>query len=352
MNALRSLAAGLVFASTMWAQAPSGPNPADQLPPHIRHLTTFGERADWSADGKKILFLSKTFGDAMELDVASGAIRNLTQHYPHYGYTRAMYLTNGDILLSGPETYDLKNVGQARRNCYLSVLGRDGRKPPVALGVRCNEGPAVSRQRLHLAWAEWSDPKPGAGDLSTSVLFEADIAYTDGVPALSNKRQIIDGAELPFRCTIEPQNFRRPGEQELIFSAYTEGGRKCDVVGINVESKAIIKYTDTADIYDEPEGIFPDGQHTLVEGDVQNKLGPGNVDLWKLALDGSGRSTRLTFFSDFPGYKASNGVVSDDGRLIAFQMGKAGEAAGIGHGTFIFDLAKAPVINAGSNLQN
>ncbi|MEO6006124.1 MAG: hypothetical protein ABIZ04_13085 [Opitutus sp.] len=349
MNAFRLFATSLVFTGTMLAQAPTGPNPADQLPPHIRHLTTFGERADWSADGTRILFLSKTFGDAMELDVASGAIRNLTQHYPHYGYTRAMYLANGDILLSGPQSYDLKNVSQARRNCFLFVLGRDGRKAPVALGVRCNEGPAVSRKRLHLAWAEWSDPKPGAGNLSTSVLFDADIAYTDGVlPALANKRQIIDGAELPFRCTMEPQNYRRPAEQELIFSAYTEGGRKCDVVGINLQSKAIIKYTDTADIYDEPEGIFPDGQHTLVECDVQNKLGPGNIDLWKLALDGSGRSTRLTFFSDFPGYKASNGVVSDDGRLIAFQMGKAGEAAGIGHGIFVFDLAKASVNATGT----
>ena len=305
MNALRSLAAGLVLTGTMWAQAASGPNPADQLPPHIRHLTNFGERADWSADGKKILFLSKTFGDAMELHVASGAIRNLTQHYPHYGYTRAMYLTNGDILLSGPETYDLKNVGQARRNCYLSVLGRDGRKPPAALGVRCNEGPAVSRQRLHLAWAEWSDPKPGAGDLSTSVLFEADIAYTDGVPALSNKRQIIDGAELPFRCTIEPQNFRRPGEQELIFSAYTEGGRKCDVRWASTSNPKPSSSTRIRPTFTTNRKEFSLTASTRwSKCDVQNKLGPGNIDLWKLALDGSGRSTCLTFFSDFPGLQS------------------------------------------------
>ena len=346
MNSLRHLVAGLVFSCGAFAQSPAGPNPADQLPAHIKHLTTFGERSDWSADGRKILFLSKTFGDAMELDVASGAIRNLTQHYPHYGYTRAMYLSNGDILLSGPETYDLKNVGQARRNCTLYVLGRDGRKPPVSLGVRCNEGPAVSRQRLHFAWAEWSDPKPGEGNLSTSIMFESDVVYTNGMPALANQRKIIDGADLPFRCTMEPQNFRRSDEKELIFSAYTEGGRKCDVIGINLESKAITKYTDTSEIYDEPEGLFPDGRHTLVECDVQNRLGPGNIDLWKLALDGSGTLTRLTYFSDFPGYKASNGVVSDDGRYLAFQMGKAGEAAGIGHGIFIFDLAKSPV-NAG-----
>jgi hypothetical protein len=334
-----------LFLSAPWfvqAAEVSGESPADHLPAHIKHLTTFGERADWSLDHKKILFLSKTFGDAMELEVASGRIRNLTQHYPHYGYTRALYLSNGDILLAGPEAYDLKNVGHARRNCYLSVLSKDGRKPPVALGVRCNEGPAVSRQRLHFAWPEWTDPKPGQGNLSTSSMVEADLVYTDGVPALANKRVIIDGSELPFRCTMETQNYRGPDEQELIFSAYTDGGQKCDVVGIHLGTRKITKYTDTPEIYDEPEGIFPDGKATLVECDSQNKLGPGNIDLWKLSLDGSGTYTRLTFFSEYAGYKASNGVVSDDGTKIAFQMGKAGEAAGIGHGIFVLDLTKAP----------
>jgi hypothetical protein len=319
-----------------------GQSPADHLPPHITRLTHFGERADWSHDGKKILFLSKTYGDALELDVASGAITNLTSHYAHYGYTRALYLANGDILLSGPLAYDTANPGPARNQCYLSVLSAKEKKKPVALGIRCNEGPAVSRHRLHFAWPEWISPKPGEGNLSSSKLFEADLVYTDGVPALANQRLIIDGAELPFRCTMEPQSFRPPGERELIFSAYLDGGRQCDVVGLDLETKKITKYTDNSDIYEEPEGIFPDGKHSLVENDIQNHLGPGSIDLWKHALDGSGAKTRLTFFSEYTGYKASNGVVSDDGRFIAFQMGKAGEAAGIGHGIFLLDLGKLP----------
>lgn len=324
------------------AATPAGGSPPDHLPPHIRRLTHFGERADWSHDGTRILFLSKTYGDALELDVATGAITNLTSHYAHHGYTRALYLANGDILLSGPLTYDTKNPGASRNQCYLSVLSGAAKKAPVALGVRCNEGPAVSRHRLHLAWPEWVSPKPGEGNLSSSKLFEADLVYTDGVPALGNQRLIIDGADLPFRCTMEPQNFRPAAERELIFSAYLAGGRQCDVVGLDLETKKITKYTDNAGIYEEPEGIFPDGLHTLVENDTQNRLGPGSIDLWKHALDGSGRKTRLTFFSETPGYKASNGVVSDDGRYVAFQMGKAGEAAGIGHGIFLLDLTKLP----------
>lgn len=341
MNILSSMVSCVALAIAVLTPLQASENPADHLPAHIRHLTDFGERADWSLDGTKILFLSKTFGDAMELEVATGKIRNLTQHYPHYGYTRALYLSNGDILLAGPESYDLKNINQARRNCFLYVLGKDATKPPVALGVRCNEGPAVSRHRLHFAWPEWTQPKPGEGNLSTSTMVEADVVYTNGVPALANKRLIIDGRDLPFRCTMETQNYRPPEEKELIFSAYTDGGQKSDVVGIDLQTKKITKYTDTPDIYDEPEGIFPDGSATLVECDSQNKRGPGNIDLWKLALDGSGTYTRLTYFSESSGYKASNGVVSDDGRYIAFQMGKAGEAAGIGHGIFVLDLEKA-----------
>jgi len=41
------------------------------------------------------------------------------------------------------------------------------------------------------------------------------------------------------------------------------------------------------------------------------------------------------------GYKASNPVVSDDGRFIAFQLAKSREAAGVGHGIFVYDVQEA-----------
>src|SRR3954462_5452921 len=110
--------------SSRAADSHEGQNPADHLPPHITQVTWFGERADWSHDGKRILFISKTFGDAMELDVASHQIRNLTAHYPHHGYTRALYLTNGDIPLSGPESFNPQRIGEARVQCFLYVLDK------------------------------------------------------------------------------------------------------------------------------------------------------------------------------------------------------------------------------------
>ena len=153
---------------------------------------------------------------------------------------------------------------------------------------------------------------------------------------------VLDSRDLPFRCTLEAQNFRPPDERELTFSAYGHDGT--EVCGVDLASGKVTNYSKAPDQYDEPEGIFPDGMFTLVECDRANlagKKGAGYVDIWKLALDGSGRYERLTEFTRFPGYKASNPVVSDDGRFMAFQMARSRDAAGVGYGIFLYDLEKA-----------
>jgi hypothetical protein len=327
--------AGFGFAG----EARAGESPADHLPPHIKQLTWFGERADWSHDGKRALFLTKTFGDAMEIDLETKRIRILTAHFPHCGYTRALYLSNGDILLSGPETFDPAKVSEARVQCFLYVLDKSLTKPPVALGTKCSEGPAVSRKRLHIAWTHVAAQYPDEMPAGSSRMHEGDIVYDDGTPQLAKVRLILDSRDLPFRCTLETQNFRPPDEKELTFSAY--GHQGTDVCGVDLATKKVTNYTDSPGQYDEPEGIYPDGQFTLVECDRQNGQGSGHVDLWKLKLDGSRQYERLTYFSDYAGYKASNPVVSDDGRFIAFQMAKSREAAGVGHGIFVYDVEKA-----------
>jgi hypothetical protein len=117
---LRVAMAMAITPFTMGVPPQKTPQSPDQdLPPHITRLTSFGERADWSHDGKRILFLSKTFGDALEIDLETREIHNLTAHYPNAGQTRALYLANGDILLSGPESFDPKNPGPRRVQCYL-----------------------------------------------------------------------------------------------------------------------------------------------------------------------------------------------------------------------------------------
>lgn len=330
----------VVFAAACAAAAQAADkSPADDLPPYIRHLTHFGERADWSHDGKRILFVGKTFGDVYEVDVATKEIRLLTGYYPHAGYTRALYLTNGDVLLSGPAAFDPEDPGPSRVECFLSVLPKDRSRSPTPLGTKCSEGPAVSRQRMHIAWTHVGAQYPGELPGGASRMLEADVVYdAAGKPALASQRVVLDSRDLPFKCTLETQNFRPPDEKELTFSAY--GHQGTDVCGVDLATKKVVNYSNAPGQYDEPEGVFPDGRFTLVECDRHNRKGPGHVDLYKLALDGSGRLVeRLTRFNDYPGYKASNPVVSDDGRFVAFQMAKTTEAAGVGHGIFVYDLS-------------
>ena len=212
-------------------------------------------------------------------------------------------------------------------------------KPAAPSGTKCSEGPAVSRCAMHIAWTHIAAQYPDEMQAGSSRMQEGDIAIDDGKPRLANQKLIITSSDLPFKCTLETQNFRPADEKELIFSGY--GYQGTDVCGIDLETKKVRNYSNSPGQYDEAEGIYPDGQNTLVECDKQNLAGSGHVDLWKLKLDGSGQSERLTFFSDDVGYKASNPVVSDDGRFIAFQMAKSDEAAGVGHGIFVYDIEAA-----------
>jgi len=317
----------LLGVTAAWGQEPAPEKtPLDDLPPYIRRLTHFGQRADWSHDGQRILFLSKTFGDAYEIELAGGVMRPMTHYYFHEGYTRALYLSNGDILLSGARQFDSADPWKSRsgEHAELWVLKRDLKSPPTPLGEHCSEGPAVSRKNMRIAWT------------SGGALYQGDIVYRDGAAALANKKKLLDRRDLPFETGLETQNFRPPDERELIFTAY--GYQKTEVMGLNLESGEVTNYSKAPDQYDEPEGIFPDGAHTLVECDAHSRRGSQYIDIYKLALDGSGAYERITHFGDYPGHKASNPVVSDDGRYIAFQYARVGDRAGVGRGIFILDL--------------
>lgn len=308
------------------AGSKEGKSPLDELPPYIRHVTQFGQRADFSHDGKRVLFIEKTFGDVYEVELETGIIRPKTHHYYHEGYTRALYLANGDILLSGARQFDVNNpqASRSEKNAELWVLKKDLSGAPVPLGEKCSEGPAVSRRNMRIAWTQ------------RGAFYMADIVYKDGKPELANKKKILDKNDLPFECDLETQNFRPPDEKELIFSAYRYQGT--EVMGLDIETGKVVNYSQAPEQYDEPEGIFPDGKYTLVECDKHSGKGIHYNDIYKLVLDGSGKTQRMTFFADYPGYKSTNPVVSDDGRYMAFQFAKRGDWAGVGRGILIFDL--------------
>lgn len=322
------------------AQLPpaAGTSPAEHLPPHITQITEFGERADWAHDGTRILFLEKTFGDVYEIELATKKLRLLTGHYYHEGYVRALYLANGDILLSGARTFDAAHPMKSRSSeAELWVLDKSFAKPPTPLGEKCSEGPAVSRKNLRIAWTVDHEDYPDKIPDGVSQLWTGGIVYENGVPALRNKEKVLDNTALPFKCGLETQNFVPPGETHLTFSAYRWPGT--DAMLVELATGKVEALTNTPDEYDEPEGIFPDGRFTLVECDRQNHKGDKYIDIWKLEIGHPDNYERLTYFSDYPGYKASNPVVSDDGRWMAFQMGMSKDMAGVGHGIFIYDLA-------------
>jgi hypothetical protein len=134
----------------------------------------------------------------------------------------------------------------------------------------------------------------------------------------------------------------------LIWSQYgtTESGIfTAEVMGYDLESGRITNYSQAPNQYDEPEGIFPDGDYTLIESDRHHPLGTAYIDVYRLKLDGTGRDlVRLTHFSDLPGFRASNPVVREDGLMFAFQESRADSPPGTGDGIYLFDLVRAGLV--------
>lgn len=313
-------------------------NPADHLPLNIKRITQFGERADFSHDGKKILFVGKTYGDVFEVELATGKVSMITNHFYHGGFTRALYLANDDVLLSGCTSFDAANPHVNReQKAELWVLDKSYTKPPVRLGTKCFEGPAVSRKNMKIAWTVVYNQYPDSLQKGQSLFYVADIKYDDGIPKLSHTRVILDNLKTEFK-DMETQNFVPPLEKTMTFSAY--GYKGTEVMLLNLETGAITNMSNADKQYDEPEGIFPDGAYTCVESTKQNTDCSGCIDIWKLKLDGSGQMERLTFFSDYKGGKSSNPVISDDGKFMAFQAARSTDLAGVGYGIFLMELKK------------
>ena len=323
-------------------------HPSDNLPPYIKLVSGFGERPEWSHDSKFILFVDKPMGEVYELELATGIISPKTRHFNHFGFTRAMYLPNGDILLAGPrKAFDPTNKeerNRARDMCWLSVMDKNSEKEPVPLNTLCAEGPAVSRSKMRIAWTHRNRQLPELGKNRAKLLM-AEIVYENGIPKLSNERVIFDSKQLPFavgNSSLEVQSLVPPKDVKVTFSAYTiNNGNNTDVYMVDSESGDFKAITNSPCCYDEPEGIFPDGKYTCVEHAPSDKSAWPLLDLYKLKLDGSGEMQRLTYFTEYKGYKASQGVVSDDGKYLCFQIGKDGQEAGVGFGFYIMDLEKA-----------
>ncbi len=322
-------------------------NPISNLPDNIRKIHDWGQRADFSYDGKRIIFLEKTYGDVYELNLETETLTPLTHHYYHGGYTRALYLANGDILLSGTTLFDSENHKTSRFDrAELWVLDKSLTKAPTRLSVYCFEGPAVSRKNMKIAWTTGYRQFPDTYQNKEFRVHTGEIVYEDDIPRLINQKLITSNAENLFfdkLSAVETQNFIPPKEDKITLSLYSYAGGS-EVSILDLATGEITKITTTPNHHCEPEGIYPDGKFTLVESsrqfrDTELEHSPVQyIDIWKLSLDGNENWERMTYFTDNEGYKSSNPVVSDDGRYMAFQMAKLGDLAGVGRGLFIMDL--------------
>lgn len=326
----------VVLLASLLALAERNPgNPLEHLPPNIEILTHFGERADISPDNQRVAFMAKSFGDAMVIDLKSRTIRCLTCNVPAAAFLRVMHLVTGDYILIGPDHFENPHLSRTRDN-ELWFLSQEPGSRPVKLGQKMSEGAAISKKTLKISFSRVAAQAPDlAPDASRLMVADVDLS---GVPKLTNIRTVYETKDRS--CVLEAQDFY-DDDTKMTFTCYEPDARS-SVMGIDLRTGQVTNFSKAPGSYNEVEGIFPDGLYAAVEADRQcerlgGTRGPGNIDIWKLRLDGTGKNfTRLTFFNDYEGGKASNPVISTDGRFMAFQSARTTDSAGVGYGIVLY----------------
>lgn len=341
---MKNVVAALLLATPLLAQRQSG-SPLDHLPPNVEMITHFGERADFSPDNQHIAFMDKSFGDAFTIDLATRQIRCLTCSIPGAVFLRIMHLSNGDYILIGPEKFVDTRTSRARDNELWYLSSKPGSKP-VRFGVHLSEGAALSKTSMKIAYSELPAQFPEIPK-DNSRLVVAEVDLSSGAPKLTNRKVVYESHS--SACILEAQDFY-DDDSKLTFTCYNHKNLPVnveilsDVMSIDLKSDQVVNMTQHDGTYNEVEGIFPGGKYTCVEGDRQvaeigGNHGMRNIDIWKLKLDGTGKDfVRLTHFNDFEGWKASNPVVSTDGKYMAFQAASTKDDAGVGYGILLYQL--------------
>jgi GH43 family beta-xylosidase len=316
-------------------------SPIDHLPQNIEILTGFGERADFSPDNKRVAFMSKSFGDAMVVDLATKKISCLTCRVPAAAFLRVMHLVSGDYILIGPEKFEDINISRTRDN-ELWFLSKQKGSKPVKFGMKMSEGMAISKKSMKIAFSQVHAQNAALPE-GASRLVVADVDTTGGIPKITNQQVVYESPDR--NCTIEPQDFF-DNDSKMTFTCY-EPNSLASVMTVDLKTRMVVNQSKNPGTYNEVEGVFPDGQYSLVEADRQcdwlgGKRGGSNIDIWKLKLDGTGKNfERITNFNDFEGGKASNPVISSDGKYMAFQFANTADPAGVGYGLLLYKFSES-----------
>src|SRR5262249_10584435 len=155
---------------------------------------------------------------------------------------------NGDYFLIGAKKFTDINITR-QRDQEMWVMKADLKSPPVPLNHKINEGVAVSRTRMRIAWSNTHGQYPDQLAENESVMYTADIEYKSGVPTLVNKKEIVRA--MSPECSLEAQDFRND-DSELIYTCYRRP-HYADVMGVDLNTKKVTVYRKLADEYNEVE---------------------------------------------------------------------------------------------------
>ncbi len=344
MNKVKNFKKGIIIASIFilqfvnLANAQTIESLIKELPPYFSILTTWGVRPQWDEKSENIYFLNKLVGDVFKINIATREVSQVTSGFYHGGIHRVLCLSNGDLLLAmGSNIFDATNPEKDRHaGLGLYVLTKENPNSPYPLNAFCDEGPAVSKNSMKIAWTLKGQREIKMGE----------IYYEKGIPLLKDVHTIISYRDSSDYVRLETQDFRPPLNEELIYTHYwgdaIDQYYNSQVYGFNLITKQITKYTDLPKSYNEAEGIFPCGKYMVIESDRHQPMEERNkykLDIYKLKLDGSGEVERLADFSTryFNKIKSDNPVVNKEGNIIAHQFGFQ-KGAGDGRGIFLLDL--------------
>jgi hypothetical protein len=273
--------------------------PVDKLPSHISALTDFGERAEWSLDGKIIYYLDHAGGEVWAIDILTKELKQITKledRPQDHGYFRVFVMWNGSLLLGH---------GDERHKLHFQILDAGLKQSPWAIeGEFFDEGAAVSRISNKIAWTY-----PGQRQIYTGEFHYS----SDGKPTIRNKKLILDNSNKPiideegmtYSFIIETQDFNPKNENILIWNQYlsNEYSFRSEVMSINLLTGNIENLTNSPHTYDEAENIFPSGEYIAVESDRHRPAKDvGGIDIYKFRLDGATETyERLTYCYRFKG---------------------------------------------------
>jgi len=207
-----------------------------------------------------------------------------------------------------------------------------------------HEGAAISKHSMLISFSETAGDHPEfSKDYSRLMVAEVDLS--GGAPRLINVHKVFESHD--DQCSLEAQDFY-DNDSKMTFTCYVRKREPegevglAKVMGIDLKTGTVTDFSQSPNTYNECEGIFPDGKYAAVEGDRQvaelgGEHGMGNIDIWKLRLDGTGSDfVRLTRFNDYEGWKASNPVITTDGKMMAFQVAHTSDRAGVGYGIVLY----------------